>query len=205
MFCCSTEDLIEAKCTVDDDQPKKKAKTIHEEEALAGFDLEEATYGDSSAGFEPLHLLSEWVEPGTTTRRLTVAILLPSGVYPGHFSVRVADGGCILNVTVTWPSPLVDLTHLHRKWLQSKGPERMEMYHPKMIGFEKFLKSCRSRNVDSVESMAKITLPFKVQTHISEKYHLGWNDNTARIVYVELRGHEENYGAVKDDGSFEIF
>lgn len=48
----------------------------------------------------------------------------------------------------------------------------METHHSKNIGAEKFLKSCRSRNVDRVESIAKIYLPFQVQAHISEKYYL---------------------------------
>lgn len=73
-----------------------------------------------------------------------------------------------------------------------------------MIGFEKLLKSCRSRNVDSVESVTKTALSFQVQTHWSENYHSGWSGSTYRTVYVKLREHEENYGAVKDDGS-EIF
>lgn len=55
--------------------------------------------------------------------------------------------------------------------------------------------------------MAKIVHPFQVQFHISEKYHFGCSDSSAtgRIAYVELRGHEENYGAVKVDLAFETY
>lgn len=48
-------------------------------------------------------------------------------------------------------------------------------------------------------------LQFQAQAHISEIYHLGLRDTTTRIVYVELCGHNKNYGVVKDDGFFEIF
>lgn len=34
--------------------------------------------------FKQLYLLSDWIEPGTTTRLLTVAILLPSGICAGQ-------------------------------------------------------------------------------------------------------------------------
>lgn len=68
----------------------------------------------------------------------------------------------------------------------------MELYNPRTIGFEIFLKSCHSRNVDSLQSVAKITLPFQVQTHISKKYHLGCNDSVAIILYIDLRDHDEN-------------
>lgn len=81
----------------------------------------------------------------------------------------------------------------------------MKTYSLKTIGFEKFLKSCRLQNVDSVEAVVKRSLLLQVQTHIFEKYHLGWNDGSAIIVYVELRENEKNYGVAKDDGSFEIF
>lgn len=90
-------------------------------------------------------------------------------------------------------------------WLCLKQPGRFELYHPKFIGFEHFHKSCRSRSTDSVESSARVPLPFQVQTHISQKYNLGWSDSCARMVYVELRGHKEQYGAIQDDAEFEIF
>lgn len=73
---------------------------------VSDFGFEEVTYGDSSSGFGSLHLQSEFVELETTTRPLAVATLLLSGFCQVDFSVRVADGGCILHVTVTWPYPL---------------------------------------------------------------------------------------------------
>lgn len=79
----------------------------------------------------------------------------------------------------------------------TKGPGRVKTYHPKIIGLKKFLKSCRSRNIDSVVSDAKISLSFQVQIHISEQYYLGWSESSTRIAYFELHEHEENYGVVK--------
>lgn len=194
---------MEAKCSLDEDILKKKRKLSGLPEEIPPVLLEE-TVKNVAGSFQPLHLISEWVEPGTTTRRLTVAILLPSGVAIGQFSTRVSDDGNTLFLVIMWPDPLVNLKHLHRKWLTAKGPDKIELYHPKLVGFEHFLKSCRSRSTDSVESTARISLPFQVQTHISQKYNLGWNDSSARVVYVELRGHEEHYGTVQDDSSFEI-
>lgn len=50
--------------------------------------------------FRLLHLPSVWKGPGTTTKRISVAILLPSGIGPGDFTVRVLDGGLVLEVSV---------------------------------------------------------------------------------------------------------
>lgn len=74
-----------------------------------------------------------------------------------------------------------------------------------MFGFEKFVKSCRMQIVDGVESTAKLALLFQVQTYVSEKYNFGWADCNARNVYVILRGNENNYGAIHDNSSFEIW
>lgn len=46
MLCCFIKEVIEEKCTAEDDLAQEMAKTSHEEETLAGFDLEETTYGE---------------------------------------------------------------------------------------------------------------------------------------------------------------
>lgn len=78
-----------------------------------GADLQEYDCADSSSRYELLHMLSELVEPGTTARKLTIEILLPSGISPGTFFVPVTEGGGILNVVVPWPNSSVDRKHLH--------------------------------------------------------------------------------------------
>lgn len=142
----------------------------------------------SSAGFVPLHLLFDWIELGTTTRRHTVALLLPSGVVTGMFSVRVSEDGLFLELTVSWPGPFIDLKHLHRKWLASKENDRIKLFRPKLIGFETSLTTCRTKDTEYEKSTSRIDLVFQVQTHIYEKYNLGLSDSSAKDFYVELRG-----------------
>ena len=108
--------------------------------------------------FRPLYLLSEWSEPGTTTKRITVAIVLPSGIETGNFSIRIVEDGKCLLLVVQWPDPLMDLRMMHKKWLsQTNG---FQMYHPKVSGFETGLKRLRKRTIDYIESSARILLPF---------------------------------------------
>lgn len=54
----------------------------------------------SSHIFQPLHIISDWVELGTTTKRFTVANLMLSAVSPRQFSVRVTEYGLNLEVKV---------------------------------------------------------------------------------------------------------
>lgn len=144
------------------------------------------------------------MEPGTNTKRLTVAILLSSGIPTRPFSERVAKGGFTLKVTATWADLLVTLNHLHRKRLKSNWLDRIKIYLAKLIRFEHYLKSCRSRNIDSAESTDRICLPFQVQKHLFGKYNLGWCHSLARKVYAKLRRHEEQYGSLKVNSRFKI-
>lgn len=130
--------------------------------------------------FAPLHLVSVWTEPGTTTKCVSGAIVLLSGVNAGDFTTRVREGGKELELTVNWPITLNDVELLHRKWLTS-AEGRMEKYHPKYLGFENALKSLRERITDRVESTAHIVLPFLVETHIKRRIALGWHDSTRVI------------------------
>jgi len=63
----------------------------------------------------PLYMLYVWQEPGTTAKRISVAIILPSGVDSGGFQVRVIEDGDVLQLTVDWPRPLVDISFMHKK------------------------------------------------------------------------------------------
>lgn len=53
--------------------------------------------------------------------------------------------------------------------------------------------------------MARVNLLFQVQTHLSEKFNLAWEDTLERVVYTELRGREELYKVSNEKESMEIF
>lgn len=134
---------------------------------------------------------------------MTVAIVLPSGV-DRNFTVRVSPDGHNLLLSVTWPSPIVDLKMLHRKWISSNGDDHLEMYHPKFIDFEHFFKKFRVVNIDTIESTAVIKLLFQVQTHISDKFSLWWDDSSSKVIYVELRGQVNWYNFNSRNEDFEV-
>lgn len=65
-------------------------------EAASGAGAE-LTISDGS--FKPLSLFGVWEEPSTKTKRITVAVVLPSGVNKSDFSLWVPDGGKVLELT----------------------------------------------------------------------------------------------------------
>ena len=159
-----------------------------------------------ACSFSPLHLISEWTEAGTMTRRITVAMLLPSGVEQGMFSVSVVDGGRFVEMVVQWPNALVRMDVLHRKWLSTRLiGHRLEMYHPKIVGFERALKGFRRQASDNVESTCRIPLPFTVETHIAEQTNLAEKNSSVRIVYNDLKAAVDSYAAGSNSAAFEEF
>ena len=158
--------------------------------------------------FEPLTLVGEWEEPVTKTKRITVVLDLPSGVNKNDFTLRVLQGGMILELSATWPSPMLDLELLHQKWLTKPNNDQslpFTMYHPAALSLEDALKKKRARANDSVGSTTHIQLPFAVQTQILEKSNLYFKDSTTKVVYVEFKAIEEAYAIVNDNDDFEEF
>ena len=114
------------------------------------------------------------------------------------------EGGREFELSVIWPKPMIDLYIMHKKWLTAGSTDRIERYHPKFIGFENALKIHRKKSSDSVESLARIALPFPVQTHIEKRYNLGWKDDCTRMLYVDLKAYEQSYAILQDENSFEL-
>lgn len=109
-------------------------ESVESEDGAAESDFEDAGELWKRNEFRPLTLISEWVEPKSLTRRLTICVNLPSGIEVSGFSVRVVEGGEFLEVTVVWPKPFLDVEVLHRKWikLEKEDSEFMSGYHPEI-------------------------------------------------------------------------
>lgn len=84
--------------------------------------------------FCPFYLTSLRKEPSTRIQRVSVAVMLLSGVQKGQFAYFVADVGGAIELLFKWLKPLVDLEILHKTFLD---PEfQYHTYHPEYAGFE---------------------------------------------------------------------
>lgn len=165
----------------------KQSGTVYEKEDLL---FDESSKRLAANTFYLLHSISDWEKTGIASSHLTVAILFPLGVSPCNFSVCVSKDRNTLTTALTCPDPLVNLNNLTCKWQLSKGFGRVETYHAKLKWFKCFLKTYKSRSTDSIESIANINLFFQFQTHSFEEYNLEWTDSNARMILLELWGHE---------------
>lgn len=91
------------------------------------------------------------------TRRVTAAMVLPSTVEVGSFSVCMVDSGNFLERTVKWPTPLVGLEVMHKKWLTDASCQ-YQPYHPDFNGFVESMKPLRAKSTDWIASSARIAL-----------------------------------------------
>lgn len=146
--------------------------------------------------------MSTWKEPGTTTKRIKVATVFPSGVGEGYFKVRVSDDSDALEIVVDWPRPLVDIHFLDKKWLHQDTS--YTDFHPKFLGFETALCNVRNNVYNTVTSTARVGLPFTVQSRIISSAILTYKESSTHMLYIDLRAIVENYATFKNTSSFEV-
>lgn len=121
--------LIELSCSLEEGHALKKqkfdydAKEKRKMEGLDGWSL-------SNKVLQPPHFIFVRVDIGTATKRLTVAILLPSGVSPAQTLVRVTSYGHSFVGNVRFPEPLVHFKLLHWMSLCLKRSDCKNVYHP---------------------------------------------------------------------------
>ncbi|KAI0557767.1 hypothetical protein FGB62_265g06 [Gracilaria domingensis] len=155
--------------------------------------------------FKPIFSVSEWEEISTASKRISVALLLPTGVESDSISLHVSANGKKLVMDCQWPTVFTNVSDLHRKWLSEKAKDRIKEYHQKLAGFENFYKKMREKSSDVLVSRGSIVLPYAVETHIYGEHFLGWEESSAKAVYVELRAKAETYGMVAKKVEFEIY
>lgn len=143
------------------------------------------------------YIISHWIEPSTTIARLNVAVLLPSGTKESNFKVGILPHGRVLEVSINFPSPLINMQLMHKYFITRSGTFDAAEVSLAINGFEKALKSRREHMDSDVINTTQIVLPFKVSTDFSYHY-LGWQGDSTLIVYVKLHSHRDAYAHVSN-------
>lgn len=105
------------------------------------------------------YVMSQWMEPVMGTKRLNIAVLLPSGTTENNFKVSVVPHGRILEVAVNFPKPMTHMPTLHRYF-----DSRLAVFDSAEIslainGFENALKSRKEHMDSNVVNSTQIMLP----------------------------------------------
>lgn len=166
-------------------------------------DLKEDDYEPVASYWGINYLVAQWIEPSTTTTRLNVAVLMPSGTNESSFKVSVHPHGRTLEISVNLPKPFLEMNLLHRRFLTNPTEFKINEIALAINGFERALKTRREHKDSTIANNCQILLPFKVSTDFS--YHfLGWNDNNTLVVYVKLHSPKESYGQGENSQPIEL-
>lgn len=144
-------------------------------------------------------MILELQEPDTASQRLTVQIVLPSGVSVGCFKGRLVDDGDVLKLNVECPKPLIDVQFLHCNW---DADGIFSNFYENSVGLEDSLKKLSGNRTDTVSCNALICLHFHFQSNIEAKFNSAWWDYTSWVLYVNLKAIVEDYDAVNDGTYF---
>lgn len=149
--------------------------------------------------FMPLYVIAPSTCNVTLKSKLSVCVVLPSGVFPRHVKVDVEDN--LLMVKISWPNALSNPNIMHREWFLYPNPDIVSSAIHKKLAFEMALKQLRRRRSDILESTATIRLPSPVKASSMKESYLGFKDETGsetvpcnkQLLYIDMDVDEDEY------------
>ena len=150
---------------------------------------------------KPIYIVGEW-EDEREERRITVAILMPSGSFetPWDHDFKVSDDGMSLDLTVVWTRSMTDMFFLHKSEIDQD--RKTYEHHPRVLSFRPYLPRLRSKADQKITSTCAIPLPIQVKSDIAlarrRRKLFGWHDTGQKVLYVTLEAPDQDY-AVEDD------
>lgn len=145
------DEPIAARCSLNDEKTCRNKARLNSAKP-SNFDRIRYASVNEPTTVSLLHVKFDWVKPGTTAKRFTVAIVLPSGV-KATSTARVSWSD---HSILTWLGPLVNLK---QEWLLSTRPYKIEVYRPKLVVLWAVFKTILGK----ISTILKFTLSFPFQ------------------------------------------
>ena len=154
------EDIVDIQHEHDDEE-------IHEDEIEESIDekgnkKKQSVIGQICLDTKPMCTIGSWTDHNTYEEKLTVLVVLPSGVTDGEVHVPAStDGTDKIFVSYSWSEKFVDMKTIFDKDI-TKGI--MTCTHPEIIALNESFKKHRKNLDDIPTSIIEVKLPYKVQT-----------------------------------------
>lgn len=153
--------------------------------------------------FHPISMASVWTDRRQNMRqRVSMPILLPSGIGVGDVTVCVSDDGSAIIVEVTWPDALLDPEHLLSVFINSDTYPSYTVDHAEVLSLETTLKQFRTsigaKRSDPIKSKCRIQLPFQAESSDIESVVIPCKSKKAEnpesnVLLVRLFAVEDEY------------
>jgi len=132
--------------------------------------------------FHLLYMHARWIDrEHGLAERLTVSVVLPSGVGRDGVEVDVDEDDIMLELECNWPSPLMNPSILFKAYFENRDLQRYTAELPEIGGFELKLKDLRlemgRKRSENLVSKARIHLPFPVVKNKIEKILAPFKDD----------------------------
>lgn len=91
------------------------------------------------------------------------------------------------------------MSMFHKKWLshETTNPSSFRKHHHRFLNFSFFLNLLRKPEEDPVASVGCVSLRIPVQQHIFNRSQFGWYDNSAHVLYMNVKGPVNSYRMFK--------
>ena len=142
---------------------------------------------------KPLYIVGKWKHPRTRDGRVSVLLLLPTGVLdrPDGVTAEVKDD--VATVTFTWPKVLVDANKLMDAVLSFCTDMDVGQGTLLAQGLMDFTEPLQSREGDDIKSTCRIKLPFVVKQDFSQDILKFPGDNTSILYLLRFSAPERNF------------
>ena len=161
----------------------------------------------SRFSFHPLHVFGEWLDANEGfAKRLSVSIVLPSGVATSKVIAKVVSNGTVLQIETEWSSQLCYPEQLCSPFVDDKNLIGYTSQHPEIVALELSLKELRKEIGKKLDerlfSTAQIRLPFPVVVNKVENVVMPFNtmdvdSSRCMVLNVRLFAVEDDYGIDK--------
>lgn len=135
--------------------------------------------------------------------RIMLAIVLPSGLECGAFTLKLF----MVVILLSW-----QINGQHHCLILKNRIKKAKLYCiflsniSSRIGwvFQEKLKKYRSRSTECIKAVARICLPFLVETQIHNEHSFARRDSSKKLVYVRFEASVKKYPVDTDKGGFDL-
>ena len=173
--------MTEGKRPASDKRAAKKGKFHH----TSSFE----DHGSNKQPWMPNHTMAVW-ENDRLRKMVTVVVILDGGLdMEKDVKVSVDDEGRESVIEQKMVDRVANVDKCHH-YFRKKDNTAYPPYHPKIMAFQKHMKTLKKGECDDIYNTANIRLPFQVQTDIFDEHRLGDRDGV-RYLYLDLRAEKK--------------
>lgn len=142
-------------------------------------------------------LCETYKDPDNHCDKVAIAVSLPSGAQ--QVKTELDDNGMFAIIKYHWPKIMFDMNDLFKKQFATN---QIHPHHPKLLSLKNGLQKNRTRIDMTPESIIKVNLPMKVQTHVTSWSKSGVKrDDGTQVLLADFTCYVKDYNKKSTDST----